>query len=383
MKTLNIFLLLISLFAKIATAQVSINTDGTQPDPSAILEVKSSNKGVLLPRMSLNARNSINNPAEGLIIFCTDCSIDGTGSLCVFTDGNWFIMNLCKISSPTCGTNSATNCAIQWNWNTVIGAEGYKWGTVNSFTSAVDLGTNLTDTENGLNCGTSYTRYVWAYNGCGYSSPLILSYSTESCFNCGQTITVTHTTGNVAPVNKTVTYGTVGNVPGEPSKCWITSNLGSNHQASNYNDNTEASAGWYWQFNRIQGYKHDGTTRTPNSTWISYYFEYLNWTSGNDPCSHELGNGWRVPTRLEWDNAHVAGGWGGSLTVWNSVLKIHAAGRLNLADAALANRGAYGTYWSSTQTTEELAWRLNFNTGSCMVGNVEKPYGFTIRCIYD
>jgi hypothetical protein len=107
----------------------------------------------------------------------------------------------------------------------------------------------------------------------------------------------------------------------------------------------------------------------------------MNWTAGNDPCSLELGNGWRVPTRLEWDNVDASGGWGGWLSVWNSLLKIHAAGRLNLADGTVANRGLYGTYWSSTQTTEELAWRLNFNAGSCGVTNIEKPYGFTIRCI--
>ena len=59
--------------------------------------------------------------------------------------------------------------------------------------------------------------------------------------------------GTVAPVDKTVTYGTVTNIPGETSKCWITSNLGADHQATAVNDATEASAGWYWQFNRHTG----------------------------------------------------------------------------------------------------------------------------------
>ena len=31
---------------------------------------------------------------------------------------------------------------------------------------------------------------------------------------------------------KTVAYGTVTNIPGEPSKCWITSNLGSDHRGN-------------------------------------------------------------------------------------------------------------------------------------------------------
>ncbi len=78
---------------------------------------------------------------------------------------------------------------------------------------------------------------------------------------CGSSLTINHVAGVVAPVTKTVTYGTVTNIPGETSKCWITSNLGADHQATAINDATEASAGWYWQFNRKQGYKHDGTTQ--------------------------------------------------------------------------------------------------------------------------
>ncbi|MEI7897716.1 MAG: hypothetical protein WCJ26_11825, partial [bacterium] len=88
------------------------------------------------------------------------------------------------------------------------------------------------------------------------------SYGNSQTFStllptCG-TMTINHVAGTTAPVTKTVTYGTVTNITGEPSKCWITSNLGADHQATAVNDGTEASAGWYWQFNRKQGYKHDG-----------------------------------------------------------------------------------------------------------------------------
>ena len=68
-----------------------------------------------------------------------------------------------------------------------------------------------------------------------------------------------HTAGTVAPVTKTVTYGTVlTDIGGTGSKCWITQNLGADQQATSATDATEASAGWYWQFGRKQGFKHDG-----------------------------------------------------------------------------------------------------------------------------
>jgi hypothetical protein len=211
--------------------------------------------------------------------------------------------------------------------------------------------------------------------------PLILSQSTASCFVCGQTLSINHTEGQVAPVSKSTTYGTISNIPGEPSKCWITSNLGSSHQATAVTDATEASAGWYWQFDLKQGYKHDGTTRTPNSTWISFFAEYSNWTDANDPCSSELGTGWRIPTKTEWENVDAAGPWGTWTAPWNSPLKLHAGGRLNSADGTMANRGMNGIFWSSTQSTEELGWRLNMNSGACGLSVLGKTYGFSIRCI--
>lgn len=53
-----------------ATAQnVAINNEGTPPDPSAMLDVSSSLKGILVPRMSTAQIMAINNPANGLLVF--------------------------------------------------------------------------------------------------------------------------------------------------------------------------------------------------------------------------------------------------------------------------------------------------------------------------
>jgi hypothetical protein len=56
----------------ISFTQVSINSDSSLPDSSAMLDVKSTQKGFLLPRMTINQRDGIVNPANGLIVFCTD-----------------------------------------------------------------------------------------------------------------------------------------------------------------------------------------------------------------------------------------------------------------------------------------------------------------------
>jgi hypothetical protein len=59
------------LFSWAAMAQ-SIGINNTTPDASAILDVKSNTKGLLIPRMLLADRDLIATPATGLLIFQTD-----------------------------------------------------------------------------------------------------------------------------------------------------------------------------------------------------------------------------------------------------------------------------------------------------------------------
>jgi hypothetical protein len=61
------------LFSAILMGQnVGINTDGSTPDASAILHIKSSNKGLLIPSMNATQRTSIVLPATGLMVYQTD-----------------------------------------------------------------------------------------------------------------------------------------------------------------------------------------------------------------------------------------------------------------------------------------------------------------------
>ena len=63
-------LVLLSLFCLNVQAQnVSINNDGTLPAASAMLDVKSTSKGILIPRMTTAERVAIAAPANGLMVF--------------------------------------------------------------------------------------------------------------------------------------------------------------------------------------------------------------------------------------------------------------------------------------------------------------------------
>ena len=64
-----------SITAMSVVGQISIGTP--VPHPSAQLDVSSTTKGLLPPRLTLEQRTAINKPADGLVIYCTDCTPKG------------------------------------------------------------------------------------------------------------------------------------------------------------------------------------------------------------------------------------------------------------------------------------------------------------------
>jgi hypothetical protein len=150
---------------------VGINADGSAPDNSAMLDVKSTDKGFLPPRMTSTQMNAIANPPAGLIVFCTSCG--PCGALCIYLPGGGW-ESITHLNSAEAGTHVASGTQITWYWNAVTGAAGYKWNTINDYASATDMGTETSTTETGLTPNTTYSRYVWTYNACGVSAATVL-----------------------------------------------------------------------------------------------------------------------------------------------------------------------------------------------------------------
>jgi uncharacterized protein (TIGR02145 family) len=304
---------------------------------------------------------------------------------------------LSQVSVPTLTTTSSTNITsnstvsggdVTNDGGASVTARGVCW-SINQSPSISDAHTadgfgtgTFMSSITGLNASTIYYVRAYATNTEGTAYGNQQSFTTLS-WSCGSSFTINHIAGSIAPVTKTVSYGTVTNVPGETSKCWITKNLGADHQATSVDDATEASAGWYWQFNRKQGYKHDGTTRTPNTNWITSISENSDWIPSNDPCTIELGGGWRIPTNEEWTKVDAPGSqnWNSSSDTWNSDLKLHAAGLLSNSNGTLEVRGSYGHYWSRSQMEAANSWGLNFDIINCGMGGYGKEDGFPLRCI--
>jgi hypothetical protein len=369
------------------TDNIGIGT--ANPDPSAAVDVTSTTKGFLPPRMTREQLQAIPAPAEGLIVYCTDCASDAEGRLALFMDGNWHSLNIhdctASLAAPAEGSSVPTFFDITWAWQAVPGAEGYRWNTTNDYSSSLDIGTGLSHQELLLDPSTTYTRYVWAYNVCDVSEPAALTMTTGD-WSCGDIYAADHVAGSVAPVSKSVNYMTVTNVPGEPNKCWISQNLGADHQADSVDDPADASAGWYWMFDRAQGHSTDGTTITPD--WPSYgEFESHDWLPSNDPCINLLSNGWRLPTYSEFANLQNAGGWTNWDGPWNSPLKFHAEGWINntMIGVLVQFRGQSGYYWASNSMVNgpDRGSVLSFGPEYFYINWLYKFYGFSVRCVKD
>jgi len=120
----NVFLMLLTFFFLVITitcmAQpVAINTIGASADASAIFDVNSSRKGVLIPRLTTLERDGINTPAEGLLIYNSDTQcFEYHNSL------TWQTLGNCATGTPQApGVNTETGgVAINETGNTPHGS---------------------------------------------------------------------------------------------------------------------------------------------------------------------------------------------------------------------------------------------------------------------
>ncbi len=111
----NHFYLLFLALSISVNAQVAINTDGSLPNNSAMLDVKSTAKGMLIPRMSAAERDAIVSPATGLMIFCIDNNYYYSNKGIPATP-NWVIVNSQWLSSGSNIYYTGGNSRY-WNYN--------------------------------------------------------------------------------------------------------------------------------------------------------------------------------------------------------------------------------------------------------------------------
>jgi len=169
----NLFpsLFMILLFACPAFSQnVAINEDGSPPNPNAILDVKSSNKGLLIPRISTSARLVIPN-TKGLLVYDTT-----TSTFWYNTGAGWQ-----PITAGAGGWIDSVTSNVAW---------GYKTAIPNlqlSDTANTAIGSrSLTDLRHGMDntaVGANTLSFAYKCNDNTAMGQLALFYDTTGSYN--------------------------------------------------------------------------------------------------------------------------------------------------------------------------------------------------------
>ena len=152
-----VFFILLLIVTNIAISQgVAINNDGSTADNSAMLDVKSTNSGMLIPRMTQAQRNALTLPAESLIIFQTDNTPgyyynSGTAATPV-----WERIATGSDLGFVDGTGVATRVAFWQDANTLSSNANLYW---NNTSSRLGVGTGAPSTTLDINGITTSSGY--------------------------------------------------------------------------------------------------------------------------------------------------------------------------------------------------------------------------------
>lgn len=166
----KILIILFVLFnTSIFSQNVGINEDGSIPDNSALLDIKSTSRGILIPRLTLAQKTSIVTPAKGLLIYQTD----GVIGFYYYNGTSW--QNLDSSSEIITITSNYT---VLTNDNTIIS----NGATTVTLPSAVNLKgkkytiknistrTLIVATTSGQMIDGSTTRSMNQYKSCTFQS---------------------------------------------------------------------------------------------------------------------------------------------------------------------------------------------------------------------
>jgi hypothetical protein len=168
-KYFTIIILFTSLLLAKSYAQgVSVNTDGSIADASAMLDVKSTTKGILIPRVNLTS--DVTSPVTGLLVFQTTVPV----GFYYYSGAVWLLLqNSGNVISATNGGAGTVNGILKANGSGTVSAAvagtDYLTPSGNASTatlaSTVTTNANLTGAVTSVGNATSYNNVVPANKG--------------------------------------------------------------------------------------------------------------------------------------------------------------------------------------------------------------------------
>ncbi len=116
--TLTVFLLAVTIY-QVNAQNVGINATGAAPDASAMLDVVSTTRGALIPRMTTLQRTAIVAPAVGLYVYDTNLNAflywDGTAWRMMAYSGGWLLTGNTLAGTEFMGSTNAQAVSFRTN----------------------------------------------------------------------------------------------------------------------------------------------------------------------------------------------------------------------------------------------------------------------------
>jgi uncharacterized protein (TIGR02145 family) len=427
------------LLATSLSAQVSVTSDGSSPDPSAMLDVKSTSRGVLIPRMELSALNlasPVSSPAVGLLVYNTATA--GTSPNTVvpgfyFWNGTkWSPVNLQDGSSPgdmlywdgfqwsVVPSGNQGEMLVLWNnapiWgggidisttsvSSITAFEAASGGTISSSTGMPvtargvcwnTSGNPLVDNDHtvdgngtgsftsqlsGLLPNTLYHLRAYANNSLGTSYGNEVTFSTTAApFICG--------TSSFTDSRDNKSYQTVV----AAGKCWMKQNL---------NIGTRINAGVSQQNNgTIEKYCYNNDTAACTVYGGWYQWGEMMQYSTTEGVQGICPAGWHLPSVNEWNDLTASQG---GETVAGGKLKEAGTAHWSTPNTGATNESGFtalpggliygsnsqnmftnGIWWTSTQAGSSYAYYRAMDNNSATVTSIAfqpKSLGLSVRCL--
>ena len=171
-----------------ATGSAGIGT--VVPNASSLLEMVSTSKGLLIPRMTIAQRNAIATPATGLLIYLTD----GTKGFYYYSGTGWAAVGSTTSANKTLSNLSAITAVSQSllpgvNNNVDLGSAAKTWKDVyasgsiagNAFVKTGGTSSQYLMADGSISTGPSLSNYVDLTNNQTVSG--VKTYSNDGIFN--------------------------------------------------------------------------------------------------------------------------------------------------------------------------------------------------------
>lgn len=403
----RIFFKLFVLIIGLAQGQVGIGT--TSPNASAILDVTSTTKGLLLPRLTTVQRDAIVSPEAGLLIYNTT-----TKKINIFVGAGWDELNTTatygSIASIDCdGATAAGSLYAGTAASGVTSTVAYTGGNGMSHSGQVVASTGvtgLTATVTAGNFASGNGTLVYAITGTPNSSGTANFSLNIGGQVCTLQIGVSPWSAGYVHCGGTPTT-VVEVVSAATGRIWMDKNLGATQVATSATD--ALAYGDLFQWGRgADGHqcRNSSTTSTTsssdqvgNSSFILTtgvpnanppVAPYNDWRSPqndnlwqgvagvNNPCPY----GFRLPTSAELNAELVSLSTADNLNLaYQTNLKFTANGIRSNSNGSFSFTGSRGTYWSSTISGVSAINVFWNNTIKLSDSSSGRGLGAAVRCI--